>query len=301
MCTDDTFRKEAEARAALALSRRDFNLAALSAAAIALLPSCGGARGSKATASTAPATLVRSKVDIKTADGVADAYFVHPATGAHPAVVVWPDFMSLRPTYEQLADKLAGSGYAVLVVNMYYRSARSPVVEKVDFDDKELMAKIGGLAKALTAAMVQSDARACVAFLDGQPAVDQKRKLGVMGYCMGGGIAFDSAAAVPERFGAVVSFHGNISDGTPESPHLLIPQIKAQALVAIAADDASEDPAEQTVVRDAFKASGVAAEVEVYEGTHHGWCTPDMVSRYNAEQAQRAWSRMLALYERALV
>lgn len=297
MCTDDTFRKEAKARAALALSRRDFNLAALSAAAIALLPGCGGAKG---TTTAAPATLARQKVDIKTPDGVADAYFVHPSAGAHAAVVVWPDFMSLRPTYEQLADKLAESGYAVLVVNMYYRAARSPVVEKVDFENQELMAKIRGFAGALTAAMVQSDAKALVEFLDRQPAVDAKKKLGVMGYCMGGGIAFHSAAAVPERFGAVVSFHGNISDGTPESPHLVIPSIKAEALVAIAADDAKEDPQEQTVVKDAFSASHVAAEVEVYDGTQHGWCTPDMVSRYNAAQAQRAWGKMLALYERAL-
>lgn len=289
MCTDDTIRKEAAARRRLGLSRREFNLAAMSAAAVAMLP--GEARA---------ADLRQAMVDVKTADGVADCYFVHPGKGKHPGVLLWPDFMSLRPAYKLLADKLARSGYAVLVLNMYYRDARSPIIEKADFNDKEVMGKIGGYVKTMTSARLLADARACLGFLDRQPAVDVKRKLGVMGYCMGGGYAFATAANAPARVGAVASFHGNLVSDHPGSPHLVIPKIKAQALVAIAADDDKENPKEKTALREAFARSGVPAEIEVYEGTHHGWCTPDMVGLYHEAQARRAWARLLALYERAL-
>jgi carboxymethylenebutenolidase len=289
MCTEDTLHEEQEARDAMALSRREFNLMALCAAAVASLPG-----------EAIAGDLQSSDVGVKTAAGIADSYFVRPRKGKHPGVLLWADFMSLRPAYRQMADKLARSGYAVLVPNLYYRDAKSPIIEKADFNNKEVMGKIGGYIKQMTAAAVADDAKAYLAFLDQQTSVDTGRKLGTLGYCMGGGYAFRAGAVAPDRVGAVACFHGTLVRDEPESSHHLIPKIKAHTLVAIAAGDDKENPTEKTVLREAFARTGVPAEIEVYEGAKHGWCTPDMVTLYHRAQAERAWGRLLALFQRAL-
>lgn len=291
MCDDETLARE--------LSRREFASRAAATAAVALLPiGCGGTPS--ATTPAAPPKLTGARVDVKTPDGVADCYFVHPATGAHPGVIMWPDFMSIRPAYEALAGRLAESGYSVLVINPYYRTAKAPVVDKVDFANKELMTKIRGLAESLNHTTSVTDATALVAFLDANPAVDRARKLATFGYCMGGRLAFETAAAVPERVGALATFHaGGLVSKEPDSPHLRIPALKARVLIAIAAGDDAEDPQAKDVLRDAFSSANVPAEIDVYANTKHGWCTPDM-SMYDAAQAHRAWDQMLALFRAAL-
>jgi carboxymethylenebutenolidase len=291
MCNEHTLRVEADARRALALSRRDFNILALSAAAVALLPGAMVA-----------ADVKESMVDIKTADGVADCYFVHPAKGRHPGVLMWPDFMGLRPAYKMLAKQLAKSGYSVLVINTYYRGAKSPIMEKADFDDSAAMEKISEQVKQLNAEKVDLDAKACIAFLDDQSSVDKKKKIGTLGYCMTGAFAFRTAAVAADRVGAMASFHGGglVSD-RPTSPHLLIPGIKARALIAIAENDDEREPETRSALSNAFAKADLPAEVEVYPGTQHGWCTPDMSAYYNETQAQRAWGRLLAMFEKALV
>jgi carboxymethylenebutenolidase len=294
MCDKHTLQREAEVRKSVP-SRRDFLQA--SAAAVALLPvfGCGGNRP------VATLGTKESRVEIKTADGVADGYFVSPASGRHPGILMWPDFMSLRPTYEMLAKRLAESGYAVLVVNQYYRSAKAPIIERVDFDDKVVMTKIKVLASELNADTTTTDARACIAFLDAHPSVDSLRKIGTMGYCMGGRFAVVTAAAVPERVGAIAAFHaGGLVSSEPDSPHLLIPKLKARSLIAIAADDDEKEPETKNVLRTAFANANLTTEIEVYSDTRHGWCTPDMSASYNAEQAQRAWARMLTTFEQTL-
>ena len=247
------------------------------------------------------AEVREAEVDIRTPDGSADAYFAHPARGAHPAVLMWPDIFGLRAAFRQMGRKLAESGYAVLVVNPYYRAKHAPVApEHADFNDPETRTALMALHDTLTPQTAVTDARAFVGWLDGQRAVDRRRKMGTTGYCMGGPLTLRTAAAVPERIGAGGSFHGGgLVTDKPDSPHLLIPRIKARYLFAIAESDDQRQPQAKNVLREAFAQAKLPAEIEVYAGTIHGWCCID--SRvYNHDQAEKAWSRMLVLFKEAL-
>ena len=286
LCNQHTLDHETAARREQLLSRRDFSLLAFSTAAVAMLP-----------ARAAPLAIKESTVAIKTADGMADAFFAHPADGKHPGVLMWPDFMGLRPAYQQLASKLAEAGYAVLAVNPYYRSAKAPILEKADFENKAAMEKFSAYARAISRATLATDSQAFVGFLDGQPVTDRKQKLATLGYCMSGSWTFSVAAQFPERVGAIASFHGG--GLAAEGPLKLIDKMRAQALIAISQDDDEREPQAKTLLRDAFARAKLTSEVEVYQADH-GWCTPDMVGLFNAAQAQRAWARLLALLERAL-
>jgi carboxymethylenebutenolidase len=243
-----------------------------------------------------------SEVEIKTPDGTADAYFVHPASGKHPGVLVWPDIFGLRPAFRQMGKRLAESGYSVLVVNPFYRTKKAPTApEKPDFDDPPTREMLMGLKATLNANTAQTDAKAFVPWLDKQASVDTKRKAGTTGYCMSGPIAFQTAATLPDRIGAVATFHGGgLTTDQPDSPHLLIPKSKAHYLVAIAENDDQKQPSSKDILRESFRKAGLPAEVEVYAGAQHGWCPPDSAV-YNAGQAEKAWSRLLALFKEALV
>ena len=239
-----------------------------------------------------------TEIDVTTPDGVADCFFVHPPSGAHPGVLFWPDAYGLRPAMKQMAKRLAESGYSVLVVNQYYRSQRAPIVNSTNF--AEVSDTLTPLMGAWNADAQIRDARAFVGFLDSQPSVDRNRKVGTMGYCSGGPFTMRTAAAVPDRIGAAASFHGfGLVTDQADSPHLLVPKMKAHYLFAIAANDDENQPEEKDVLRDAFAQAGLPAEIEVYEGALHGWCPPDIV-RYHEAQAERAWSRLLVLFENAL-
>ena len=245
--------------------------------------------------------VTSADIEVSTPDGVADCHFVHPSSGRHPGVLIWPDAMGLRPAFKQMGKRLAESGYSVLVVNQYYRAQKAPIAaEGASFADEAVRNKIRPLMGTLNAETHVTDAKAFVGFLDGQAAVDPNRKVGTMGYCMGGPITMRTAAALPDRIGAAASFHGGglVSDA-PDSPHLLVPQMKAHYLFAVAQNDDERQPEAKDVLREAFAKAGLPAEIEVYEGAMHGWCPPD--SRvYNEPQAERAWGRLLALFERAL-
>ena len=166
--------------------------------------------------------------------------------------------------------------------------------------DPKLRERWGVLRAPLTPEAVTRDALAYVGYLDTQQAVDTSRKIGTIGYCMGGPITLRTAAALPGRIGAGASFHGGglVTDG-PDSPHRLIARIKAHYLIAIAENDDKAQPVAKDALREAFAAAGLPAEIEVYAGTLHGWCPPDTPA-YNEAQAERAWSRLLALFARAL-
>ena len=245
--------------------------------------------------------VTEQDVTITTPDGVADCYFVHPATGSHAAVLIWPDILGLRPAFRMMGKRLAEAGYSVLVVNPFYRSAKSPVVgEGASFQDPEVRNKVMGLAGALNAETHFTDARAFIGWLDQQNAVDKNRKIGTTGYCMGGPMVMRTAAAVPARVGAGGTFHGGgLATDADNSPHLLIPTMTASFLIAIAENDDAADPNSKDILRDTFAANGRAAEIEVYKGTQHGWCPPDSAV-YDEAQAERAWTRMLALFSTAL-
>lgn len=246
-------------------------------------------------------SVTESTVNITTPDGTADCYFVHPASGTYPAVILWPDILGLRPAFELMGKRLAQSGYAVLVVNPFYRNQKAPVVsEGASYADEATRNIVTPLAQTLTPATHVIDAKAFANFLDQQAAVDSNKKMGTMGYCMSGAIAFRTAAALPQRVGAVASFHGGgLVNDTPDSPHLLIPKTNAQFLIAIAENDDQRDPEAKKLLRKSFADAKLKAEVEVYTGALHGWCPPD--SRvYNQKLAERAWSRLLTLFESAL-
>ena len=238
---------------------------------------------------------------IDTPDGEADAYFVAPSSGKHPGVLIWPDIMGLRPAFRRMADRLAQSGYAVLVVNQFYRSTKAPFLAAGEsYDQPEVRARITPFVKALSPDGTVRDAKVFVAFLDAQKQVDRKRGLATTGYCMGGPMVFRTAAAVPGRIKAGATFHGGGLVGTePDSPNKLIPRMKARFLIAIAQNDDARAPTDKDTLRTAFAAARLPAEIEVYAGTMHGWCPPDS-HVYNAAQADKAWGRMLALFAKAV-
>ncbi len=291
MCDEETVKDNEEFLARqVPLTRRQVGLTGGAAVLAATLPQTANAMA-----------VSETDVTIATPDGDADAYFVHPSSGTHPGVLIWPDILGLRPAFRQMGKRLAEAGYAVLVINPYYREATSPVVgEGASFQDEETRNHVLPMARALSAETVVTDAKAFVAYLDAHAAVDTSRKIGTTGYCMGGPFTMLTAATLPDRIGAGASFHGGrlVTDDA-RSPHLLVPQMKADFLFAIAENDDEKQPEAKTALREAFDNAGLNAEIEVYEGALHGWCPPD--SRvYNETQAERAWSRMLALFADAL-
>lgn len=290
MCDEITQKEADEYIRRNGLTRRKFNKMSFAVALAAMLPPVANAQD-----------VTESDVEITTPDGVADCYFVRPSSGSHPAVLVWPDILGLRPGFRAMGRRLAQSGYSVLVVNPFYRDARSPVVEEgAQFSQPEVRNLVLPLARNLNAQTHFTDARAFVAWLDQQAAVDTGRGIGTTGYCMGGPMVMRTVAAVPERLAAGATFHGGgLATANEDSPHLLIPSTRAQMLHCVAENDDANDPEAKVTLREAYDAAGIAAEIEVYAGTLHGWCPIDSAV-YHEAQAERAWSRMLTLFETAL-
>jgi carboxymethylenebutenolidase len=286
MCDQDQFEKDRQEYEARGLvTRRQFG-ALLGAGMAMLLPEVVNA-----------VAVTESDVTVTTPDGTADCYFVRPASGTAPGVLVWPDIFGLRPAFRQMGKRLAESGYAVLVVNPFYRVKKAPTAEA---GAKTPIADVRPLAQGLNETTQMTDAKAFIAWLDQQPSVARNRKIGTQGYCMGGPIAFRTAAAVPDRIGAVASFHGGgLATDMPNSPHLQAAKTKAQFLIEIAENDDKRSPEEKNVLKDTFAKAKLPAEIEVYPAAH-GWCPPDS-QVYNEPQAEKAWSRLLALYSKALV
>ena len=272
------------------VTRRQFGALAIGAGLVAALPRLANAAATKGM-----------DVSIKTPDGTCDAFFVAPAKGKHPGVLIWPDIFGLRPAFRDMATRLAESGYSVLVINPFYRTQKAPTApEHPDFNDPSTRQALMTLAGTLNPGTAEVDAKAFVAFLDAQAAVDTKKKIGTTGYCMGGPFVFRTAALFPDRVGAAGTFHGGgLVTEKPDSPHLLIPKMKAHFLIAIAENDDMRQPDAKTVLKDAFAKAHLPAEVEVYAGTQHGWCPPDS-QVYNHDQAEKAWSVMLALFSKSI-
>lgn len=285
MCDQDHFeddRLEYEARGQV--SRRQFGVL-VGAGVAMLLPKVANA-----------VAVTESDVNVTTPDGTADCYFVHPASGSAAGVLLWPDIFGLRPAMRQMGKRLAESGYSVLVVNPFYRQKKAPTAPQ---GAATPIPEVLPLMQALTETTHTTDAKAFIAWLDKQPSVAKNRKIGTQGYCMGGPISFRTAAAVPGRVGAVASFHGGgLVTDQPNSPHLQASQTKAQFLVAVADNDDQRAPNDKTVLKETFAKVNLPAEIEVYAGAH-GWCPPDS-KVYNEAQAEKAWSRLLALYKKAL-
>jgi len=291
MCDQDTQKDVDEyLRRHPEMTRRDFTKFATVAGLAMMLPPVANAQ-----------SVTETDVEITTPDGVADCYFVHPANGSHAAVLVWPDILGLRPGFREMGKRLARSGYSVLVVNPFYRSAHAPVVSLgASFGQPEVRNHVMPMARALNADTHFTDARAFQGWLDQQDAVDTSRGIGTTGYCMGGPIVMRTVAAVPDRFKAGGTFHGGgLATGEANSPHLLIPDTTASMLHCVAENDDANDPDAKNTLREAYGAANLSAEIEVYTDTLHGWCAIDSTV-YHQEQAERAWGRLLALFETAL-
>ncbi|PYR43656.1 MAG: dienelactone hydrolase [Acidobacteria bacterium] len=296
---DETHTQDDRTAAPPELSRRDF--VALSVAA--------GIAAAAGSGAQAAGEVVETDVQVKTPDGVCDAAFIHPASGAHPAVIIWPDAFGLRPSMRDIGKRIAAEGYSVLVPNPFYRVAKAPVIadpSSFDFQNQADMAKLRPLMGSIGAAgAAEKDAAAFVAYLDAQPQVARQKKIGTQGYCMGGPLVVRSAAAVPDRIGAGASFHGGgLVTNAPDSPHLLAPKIKARMYFGVASNDDERQPDGKDKLREAFAAAKVPAEIEVYPSLH-GWCVPDMPMQngkpiYNKPDAEKAWAKLVALYKRAL-
>jgi carboxymethylenebutenolidase len=261
-------------------------------------------------ASAAELPVVETNVQVKTPDGTCDAVFIHPTTGSHPAVLIWPDAFGLRPSLRDIGKRLAAEGYSVLVPNPFYRVAKAPVIadpSSFSFSNPTDRAKLQPLMGSVNApGAAEKDAVAYVAFLDAQPQVNTSKKVGTQGYCMGGPLVVRTAAAVSNRIGAGASFHGGgLVTANPDSPHLLAPKIKGRMYFGVASNDDKSQPDAKDKLREAFAAANVPAEIEVY-GSLHGWCIPDMPKSadgapiYNKPDAERAWGKLVALYKTAL-
>ena len=290
MCDDRTEKDIEQRQRRFGMTRRNFNAALSTATLAALLPQVANA-----------SEVAASEVMVPTPDGEADCYLVHPVAGRHPGVIMWPDIKGIRPAFRMMGKRLAQSGYSVLVVNPYYRTTRGEVIKAGEsFSDPAVRKRLMPHARSLSPDTCVSDGGAFIDYLDALPSVDPNRQIGTAGYCMTGSYTMRLAAAYPQRIGAGASFHGGgLATDKADSPHLLAPKIDAGLLVAIAENDDERDPEDKVLLRKAFDQAGVAAEIEVYEGTLHGWCPPDG-SAYHKAQAERAWSRMLALFAREL-
>jgi carboxymethylenebutenolidase len=279
MCEQDQFEEDVKK-----YSRRDVGVLAAAVGMAFMLPRAANAMDVK-----------ESDVMIKTPDGTCDAYFAAPA-GAHAAVLVWPDIFGLRPAFRQMGKRLAESGYAVLVINPFYRTMKAPTAAK---GAQTSIQEVMPLAQSLNPTTHVTDAKAFMGWLDGRAEVDKGKKAGTIGYCMGGPQVFRTAAAVADRIGGACTFHGGgLVTQAPDSPHLLIPQMKASFLCAVAESDDTRDPEAKNVLKAEFAKAKLDAEVEVYPAAH-GWCPPD-TTVYDHDQAEKAWGRMLARFGKAL-
>ena len=298
MCDDLTERDNEKWLAEKRLGRREFG-AVVGATAAVLLPGCDSPDDegeNTTTKSPGSSPTTSSTVNIEMPDGTMDAFFVHPSSGKHPAVIVWPDVLGLRDAFKQMGTRLAEDGYAVLVLNQYYRTSKAPVFSSWDeWRTDEGRAKLMPMTAKLTPPSITSDAAALVDWLDKQAAVDTGKKIGTSGYCQGGPFTFRTAASRPQRVGAFASLHGGgLVTDNQDSPHLLFERIEAAALIAIAQNDDERAPDVKDQLRDAAKETGLEAEIEVYPA-QHGWCAIDSTA-YDQEQAEKAWTRMLALF-----
>jgi len=286
MCDQDHFEQDrAEYEARGLVTRKQFGVM-LGAGVAMLLPQVANA-----------VAVTESEVNVTTPDGTADCYFVRPASGTAPGVLVWPDIFGLRPAFrEQIGKRLAESGYSVLVVNPFYRTKKAPTADK---GAATPIPELVPLARTLNETTHMTDAKAFIGWLDQQSPVAKNRKMGTQGYCMGGPMAFRTAAAVPDRVGAVATFHGGgLVTDMPDSPHLQAATTKAQFLIAIAESDDKQRPKDKDVLKETFAKANIPAEIEVYPAAH-GWCPPD-TTVYSQPQAEKAWSRLLVLYGKAL-
>ncbi|MCK7624290.1 dienelactone hydrolase family protein [Streptomyces sp. RS10V-4] len=245
-----------------------------------------------------------TSLDLPTPDGTADAYLAHPDDGApHPGVLLYMDAFGLRPALEEMARRLAGHGYTVLVPNVFHRAGRAPVVELPEHinpaDRPEIFGKLAPIMQAVTPELAMRDAGAYLDWLAASPLVTDG-PVGTTGYCMGGVLAVRTAAAYPDRVAAAASFHaGRLVTDAEDSPHRLLDRVTAELYFGHADQDQSMTAEHIGLLEQALDAAGVRYRSERYEGAHHGYTQAD-TAMYHAEADARHWQALLELLGRAL-
>jgi carboxymethylenebutenolidase len=249
------------------------------------------------TFSREAAPMSRTATDIKTADGVCPtSVFLPDGRGPWPAVILYMDGPGIRPVLFDMAQRIASAGYVVLLPDLFYRAGPyDPVDPKLLFGDPERRAAHGKFFTSTSNRKAAADTRALLDYLDTRNDVAGPR-VGVTGYCMGGGIALTAAATYPDRIAAAASFHGGrLATDADDSPHKLAGQIRARVLV-IGADNDQGFPVEQAErLRRALAEAGVDHRVEIWPGVAHGWTMPD-IPIYDAAAAERHFEELLALF-----
>jgi carboxymethylenebutenolidase len=241
------------------------------------------------------------QVTIQTTDGECETHVLTPdGTGPWPAIIIYMDAGGIRPTLLDMAARLAGNGYVVLVPDLFYRfGPYGPLVPKELFASGDFMAVIGPLMATTDNRKAAEDSKALLAYLDSRGDVAGS-KIGTVGFCMGGGVALTVAGTFPDRVAAAASFHGgNLATDAPTSPHLLAPKIAAEVYVAGADHDSSYPPEMADRLEKALTEAGVDYRAEIYAGAAHGWMKPDFPI-YDEAAAERGWREMLALFDRTL-
>jgi carboxymethylenebutenolidase len=245
--------------------------------------------------------MTSSNIDVKTPDGVADAYLTRPdGDGSHPAVLFIIDAFGLRPRIEEMADRIAERGYVVLAPNVFYRAGRAPVLPMPDFSDPDGRARffqqVRPLMEQLTPETIARDGEAYLDCL----AVQAPGPVAITGYCMGGRLGFRIAAAYPDRVAALGAFHaGGLVTDAPDSPHLSSDRVQAEIYFGHADADQSMTPEQIATLDGALDEAGVRHRTEVYEGAHHGYTMSD-TSVYDEDATERHYAALFDLFERAL-
>jgi len=240
-------------------------------------------------------------VEIRTADGVCPAHVFTPESGngPWPGAIFYMDALAIRPALLDMAGRLANAGYLVLLPDLFYRHGPYEQLDPAPIFASGSVREVLGPLMATTGKGPAS--RDTAAFLDWFDSRSDFAggKLGVTGYCMGGGIALAVAAAYPDRIGAAASFHGGgLATDEPDSPHLGAPRIKARVYVAGAVDDASYPPEQAERLEAALDAAGVDHRCEIYPGALHGWTMLDFPV-YDEPAAERHWRELLGLFATA--
>jgi carboxymethylenebutenolidase len=241
------------------------------------------------------------QIDVTTADGRLDCYvFTPPGEGRWPAVILYMDAFGIRPRLGEMAQRLASNGYFVVVPNLYYRSGEfEPFDPALVFSEGPERDRFKGMIQSIDATMVMRDTAAVIDMLDTQPSA-QTDRIGVVGYCMGGGFALSAAGTFPDRVAAAASFHGgSLATDKPDSAHLLAPRMRGRVYVGVAETDPGFSREQQNRLEEALSAGGVDYAIETYQGTKHGFAVTGHPV-YDRTASERHWRRLLDLLKATL-
>lgn len=242
----------------------------------------------------------QTQVTVKATDGDCSVWVLTPpGEGQWPGVIFYTDIFGIRPAMIQMASHIASHGYVVAMADLFYRHGAYGPYDPKELFKGDFRAVVGPMAATTNNHKAADDTVAVLKYLDSRTDVKGK-KIGTVGFCLGGGMALTAAAWFPDRVAAVGSFHGgNLASDLPVSPHLQLPKVRAELLIAGADEDQSYPPEMKKRLEEALDAAGVKYVSKTYEGKKHGWMKPDMPV-FDAEAADRGWDELFELYGRTL-